>query len=65
MSFDLKPEIPISILTKSVDDIVWTVSRSPVPPVLAGRDISESMWARTHLIWYEDIMMHNCHPIVH
>jgi hypothetical protein len=47
MSFDLKPEIPISILTKSVDEIVWTVSRSPVPPVLAGRDISDLMWART------------------
>ena len=47
MSFDLKPEIPISILTKSVDDIVWTLSRSPVPPLLAGRDVSESMWART------------------
>ena len=47
MSFDLKPEIPISILTKSVDEIVWTVNRSPVPPLLAERDISESMWART------------------
>jgi len=47
MSFDLRPEIPISILTKSVDDIVWTVSRSPVPVLLAGCNISESMWART------------------
>ena len=46
MSFDLKPEISISILTKSVKEIVWTVSRSPVPPLLAGR-VSASTWART------------------
>ena len=52
MSFDLKPEIPVSmlkysILTKSVDDIVWTANRSPVPLLLAGCNISESMWGRT------------------
>ena len=48
MSFDLKPEIPISILrTKCGDDIFWTANRSPVPYLLAGRDISESMWAET------------------
>ena len=46
MSFDLKPEISISIATKSVKEIVWTVSRSPVPPLLAGR-VSASTWART------------------
>jgi hypothetical protein len=57
MSFDLKPEIPISmlkysILTKSVDDIVWTVNRSPVPLLLAGCNISESMWGRTFDLVY-------------
>jgi hypothetical protein len=46
MSFDLKPEIPISIMTKSVDEIIWTVNRSPVPILLAGR-INESTWSRT------------------
>ena len=50
MSFDLKPEIPIRHMTTKCicgDDIVWTVNRSPVPPLLAERNISESMWART------------------
>ena len=50
MSFDLKPEIPIRHMTTKCicgDDIVWTVNRSPVPPLLAERNISESMWGRT------------------
>mmetsp|Transcript_59226 Transcript_59226/g.176014 ORF Transcript_59226/g.176014 Transcript_59226/m.176014 type:complete len:193 (-) Transcript_59226:29-607(-) len=46
MPFELKPQIQINILTKSVDEIVWTHPRSPVPPVLAGR-ISKATWART------------------
>ena len=55
MSFDLKPEIPIRHMTTKCicgDDIVWTANRSPVPPLLAKRNISESMWGRTFDIVY-------------
>lgn len=46
MSFELKPQKRINETTKSVDEIVWTFSRSPVPPLLVGR-VSNSTWTHT------------------
>lgn len=45
-SFDLKPQIQISAMTRSVDEILWTQPRDGVPPLLQGR-ISLSTWQTT------------------
>ena len=45
MSFELKPQVGISIFS-NLEDIVWTQSRDHVPPLLQGR-VNESTWQRT------------------
>lgn len=66
MSFELKPQMQPTKMTKSVEEVVWTVPRNTLPPILQGRGISDSTWSKTfdNVYGHYEVGIHKLHQIL-